>query len=83
MSTSFYGYGFVEHACTEYMEVVTGRKCLVGVFAIVFAYYVVAKENRARQKDSIALISGRLWPSAHLVARILRHYAGDHQPQEP
>ena len=39
------------------MELVTGRKCLVGVFAIIFAYHVVAKEYGTRQKDSIALIT--------------------------
>ena len=31
--------------------------CVVGFFAIVFAYYVIAKENQAHRKDSMALIT--------------------------
>ena len=43
--------------CGEADHALIADLCVVGVFAIVFAYYVVAKENRARQKDSIALIT--------------------------
>ena len=54
-----FGYSFMEHTCTVHMKVVNEKcgeadhaliadPCLVGVFAIVFGYYVVAKENRAR-----------------------------------
>ena len=43
--------------CAEAGRELIADLCAVGVFAIVFAYYVVAKENRARRKDSITLIT--------------------------